>query len=95
MPKLELYRIEVSPAINRDLQKLKYRIRLKGFQRLGVAISALASEPRYHGIGKIRGAKVAYRVRISSYRVVYEVHDAQHLTLILQVTRRTETTYSE
>lgn len=95
MPERKAYCIEVSPAADRDLQKLKHRIRLEDFQRLGAAISTLAIEPRPHGVRKIKGAEVAYRIRVGSYRVVYEVHDVQRLVLILQVVRRTETTYRE
>ena len=93
MPERKAFRIEVSPAADRDLQKLKHRIRLEDFQRLGAAVSALAIEPRPNGVRKIKAAEVAYRIRVGNYRVVYEVHDAQRLVLILQISRRNETTY--
>ncbi|RLC91979.1 MAG: type II toxin-antitoxin system RelE/ParE family toxin, partial [Chloroflexi bacterium] len=38
-------------------------------------------------------AERAFRIRVGSYRVVYEVYDDENLVLILQVARRTETTY--
>ncbi|MBE9515167.1 MAG: type II toxin-antitoxin system RelE/ParE family toxin, partial [Chloroflexi bacterium] len=34
-----------------------------------------------------------YRIRVGNYRVVYDVYDSDNLVLILQVARRSETTY--
>ena len=89
-----MFRLEVSPAADRDIERLKGRIRRQDFERLRVAIRSLANEPRPHGVRKIKGAERAYRIRVGSYRVVYEVYDDnEQLVLILQVARRTETTY--
>jgi len=93
MNKPKAYRIEVSPAADRDFQKLRDRIRLQDFDRLSSAIAALAAEPRPHGVRKIKGTEAACRIRVGSYRVVYEVYDSQKLVLIIQIARRTETTY--
>jgi mRNA interferase RelE/StbE len=90
-----VYRVEISPAADRDLEKLKSRIRMQDFERLRNAVRALAEEPRPHGVRKIRGAEKAYRIRVGNYRVVYDVYDGDNLVLILQVTRRSETTYRQ
>lgn len=88
-----MLRLEVSPAADRDLEKLKQRIRRQDFERLRTVIGGLAGEPRPHGVRKIKGAERAYRVRVGGYRVVYEVYDNENLVLFLQIMRRTETTY--
>lgn len=88
-----MYRIEVSPAADRDLDRLKKRIQRLDFERLRTAIGNLADDPRPHGVRKIKGAETAYRIRVGDYRIVYEVYDRDSLVLILQVVRRTETTY--
>lgn len=88
-----MYRLEVSPAVDRDLDRLKQRIRRQDFERLRNAIRSLADEPRPRGARKIKGAERAYRIRVGSYRVVYKIYDKQNLVLLLQVARRTETTY--
>lgn len=88
-----MYRLEVSPAADRDLEGLKGRIRRQDFERLRVAIRSLSNELRPHGVRKIKGAERAYRIRVGSYRVVYEIYDNEQLVLILQVVRRTETMY--
>lgn len=93
MPESPIYRIEVSPSADRDLQKLKARIVRQDFKRLAMAIDKLASEPRPHNVRKIENAATAYRIRVGSYRIVYDIHDDKKLVLILQVARRSETTY--
>ena len=93
MPGQGVYRLEISPAADRDVEKLKGRIRMQDFERLRNAVRSLAEEPRPRGVRKIRGAEKAYRIRVGNYRVVYDVYDSDNLVLILQVARRSETTY--
>lgn len=88
-----MYRIEVSPAANRDLEKLARRIQRRSFERLRVAVRSLAENPRPHRVRKIEGAERAYRIRVGDYRVVYEIYEKEKLVLIIQVARRTEATY--
>ncbi|MBN1188961.1 MAG: type II toxin-antitoxin system RelE/ParE family toxin [Dehalococcoidales bacterium] len=88
-----MYRLEVSPAADRDLEKLKDRISRDEFKRLNEAVKGLADDPRPLGVRKTKGAEKAYRIRVGSYRVVYEVYDSDKLVLIIQVTRRSEITY--
>ena len=90
-----MHRLEVSPAADRELEKLKGRIRRQDFERLRDAVVGLAEEPRPQGVRKIKDAEKAYRIRVGSYRVVYEVYDSENLILILQVVRRSETTYRQ
>ena len=68
---------------------------MQDFERLRNAIRSLAEEPRPRGVRKIRGTENAYRIRVSNYRVVYDVYDSDNLVLILQVARRSETTYRQ
>jgi mRNA interferase RelE/StbE len=95
VPGQSVYRVEISPAADRDLEKLKSRIRMQDFERLRNAVRSLAEEPRPQGVRKIRGAEKAYRIRVGNYRVVYDVYDSDNLVLILQVARRSETTYRQ
>lgn len=88
-----MYKIEVSPAADRDLEKLKGRIRRQDFERLRESVRGLAEDPCPRGVRKIKGADKAYRIRVGSYRVVYELYEKDNLILILQVSRRSETTY--
>jgi mRNA interferase RelE/StbE len=88
-----VYRLEVSPAADRDLEKLKGRIKRQDFERLRDVVKGLAEEPRPQGVRKIKGEEKAYRIRVGNYRIVYEVYDKDKLVLILQIVRRSETTY--
>ncbi len=88
-----MYRIEVSPAADRDFVKLEKRIQRPDFERLRVAINGLAIDPRPLGVRKIKSAQKAFRIRVGSYRVVYEIYDDEKMLLILQVVKRTESTY--
>jgi len=88
-----VYRLEVSPAADHNLEKLKRRIQRFNFERLRTAVRSLADDPRPHEVRKIEGSERAYRIRMGDYRVVYEIYDREGLVLILQVARRTETTY--
>ena len=90
-----MFRLEVSPAADRDLAKFKDRIRKQDFERLRAAVRSLAEEPRPQGVRKIKGTEKAYRIRMGSYRVVYEIYNDDNLVLILQVARRSETTYRQ
>ncbi|MEW6173545.1 MAG: type II toxin-antitoxin system RelE/ParE family toxin [Bacillota bacterium] len=50
-------------------------------------IRKLAEEPRPHGSKKLSG-RSGWRVRVGSYRVVYEIDDATRLITILHVGHR-------
>jgi mRNA interferase RelE/StbE len=90
-----VHKIEISPAADRDLEKLKSRILRQDFQRLRDPIGGLAEEPRPQGVRKIKAAEKAYRIRVGSYRVVYDIYDNDNLVLILQIARTRETTYRQ
>ena len=88
-----MYRIEVSPAADRDLNKLKGRIDRRDFERLRGAVRGLAEEPRPSGVRKLKGFGQIYRVRVGDYRIVYDIHDDVLLVVLLHISRRSETTY--
>ncbi|WP_338463819.1 type II toxin-antitoxin system RelE family toxin [Franconibacter daqui] len=57
-------------------------------------VSALAAEDPRLDIVKLAGLKPRYRLRVGSYRVIYErVAGVPVICLILEVKRRTTTTY--
>jgi mRNA interferase RelE/StbE len=90
-----VYRLEISPAADRDLVRFKDRISRQDFERLREAVTSLAEYPRPHGVRKIKGTENAYCIGVGSYRIVYEIYDKDNLVLILQVVRRSETTYRQ
>ncbi|HAS28258.1 MAG TPA: hypothetical protein DCR59_03675 [Dehalococcoidia bacterium] len=93
MRRQNVYRIEISPAAGRDLDKLKGRISRRDFEYLRESLNGLAQQPRPQGVRKIKGLENAYRIRVGSFRIVYDIYDDLLLILILQVSRRNEATY--
>lgn len=57
-------------------------------KRLVPAIDALQETPRPPGAVKISGTARAYRIRIGTYRILYEIHDARLLVLVIDVGHR-------
>jgi mRNA interferase RelE/StbE len=94
-PGRSVYRVEISPAADRDPEKLKGRIRMQDFERLLNTVRSLVDNPRPRRVRKVRGTENAYRVRVGNYGVVYDVYDRDDLVLVLQVARRSETTYGQ
>jgi mRNA interferase RelE/StbE len=89
----KVYRIEVSPSAERDLFKLGSRITRVEFERIRVSISSLADQPRPVGVRKLKGSDDVYRIRVGRFRIIYIVNDEILLVLIIQVAKRTESTY--
>jgi mRNA interferase RelE/StbE len=87
------YQVEVSPAADRDPQKLNERIPKQDYNRLCQAVDHLFENPRPHGVRKIKGDVTAHRIRVGDYRIVYDVYDDKKVVVILHVARRSESTY--
>jgi mRNA interferase RelE/StbE len=81
-----LYEIRYRPAAERQLQSLPRQIA----RRIAIAIDRLADNPRPVGARKFVGGDDIYRIRISKYRVVYEVRDNELLVLVIRVAKRDE-----
>jgi mRNA interferase RelE/StbE len=51
------------------------------------ALLALSDNPRPHGCKKLTGRE-EYRIRVGDYRVIYEIHDAVLVVLVVRIARR-------
>lgn len=75
------YQVEFSPAAAREFRKL-----LPDVQRqIRPAIDALEAHPYPRGVKKLKGGSSEYRVRVGSYRIIYEVREQVLTILILSV----------
>jgi len=83
--------IEISPAAERDLKDLKGN--LKNFKDLIVAIDELSLNPRPYGVRKVKDFNITFRIRFSSYRIIYDVYDKDKRIIILRIAKRDKTTY--
>jgi mRNA interferase RelE/StbE len=85
------YSIEISPAAERDLKKLKGE--LLNFNKLIKIVDNLSIEPKPIGTRKIKGFQNTYRVRLLSYRIIYDVIEKDNTVIILRILKRDESTY--
>jgi mRNA interferase RelE/StbE len=81
------YKLEIRPSVEKTLRKVR-DVQLQ--QRLNGAFEKLAENPRRPGAEKMSGLDNRYRFRVGDYRIVYEIHDAVLLVLILAVGDRKE-----
>ncbi len=80
------YRVEFSPAAEREFRKLGREIQL----RLRPRIDALADDPRPAGAKKLKGRGELWRIRVGDYRIVYEVRNQILVVLVVRVAHRRE-----
>ncbi|MGH7930712.1 MAG: type II toxin-antitoxin system RelE family toxin [Candidatus Binatia bacterium] len=75
-------RIEFTPAAAREFRKLSAELQ----KRIGRRIDKLATDPRPDAVKKLSDG--SYRILIGAYRVLYQVHDAQLLIIVIRVRNR-------
>ena len=81
------YQLRAAESVGRDVRRLSKSYR----QRVSGRLQALCQDPRPHGCVKLRALANAYHIRVSSYRVIYDVDDATQTITILRVKHRRET----
>ncbi|NOS79463.1 MAG: type II toxin-antitoxin system RelE/ParE family toxin [Nitrospira sp.] len=79
------YRLAIKPSASRELERLDNQL----LHRVDEAIMKLAEAPRPSGAKKLSGLPL-YRIRVGTFRIVYEVNDAQHLVTIVTIGHRRE-----
>jgi len=75
------YRVVVTPAVERQLGKLRGSDR----EMVAAALVALAHNPRPAGCKKLQGTTDLWRVRVGRYRVVYSLVDDRLLVIVVKV----------
>ena len=80
------YFVNLTPAAARQLRKFDPPTR----RRLQAVIELLADEPRPPAATRLVGGAGEWRVRTGDYRVIYEIHDAELLVLVLRMAHRRE-----
>ena len=79
------YKLLTKPSAAKDLETLPKKDR----QRVVTKIQSLAQNPRPPGCEKLSGHDL-YRVRQGNYRVLYTVHDAEMVVVIISIGHRRE-----
>jgi mRNA interferase RelE/StbE len=80
------YRVEFAPAARRQFEKLPQRVRRQLWDR----IVSLGANPRPAGCEKLAGSHALYRIRVGSYRIIYEIAEKRLLVLIVKIGDRKE-----
>lgn len=78
-----IYTVEILRSAQKQLAKIDGQDR----KRIINAIRALANDPRPPGNKKLSG-RPAWRIRVGTYRVIYEVCDKQLLVLVVVIGHR-------
>ncbi|MFO7869995.1 MAG: type II toxin-antitoxin system RelE/ParE family toxin [Kiritimatiellia bacterium] len=79
------YAVDILRRAQRQLAK----INRQDHARIIAAIESLAENPRPPGCKKLSG-RPAWRIRIGSYRVIYEIHDDRLVVLVVAIGDRKE-----
>lgn len=80
----ENYSVQIAPTAWRQLMKLDEEMQ----GRVDDAIYALASEPRPSGCKKLSGTQNTYRVRVSDFRIIYDIEDGVLKVLVVAIGNR-------
>lgn len=78
------YRVEVARRARKVLASLPRREQ----QRIRAAIDLLADQPRPPGCVAMTGEPHTYRVRVSDYRIVYDVFDDRLVVQVIRIGHR-------
>ena len=81
-----MYRVFLERAAEKDLARLSSEVH----DRVIIAIRGLANDPRPPGCRKLSGSKHDWRIRVSDYRVVYEIADEIRIVRVNRVRHRRE-----
>lgn len=81
-----MYEVEFVTSAAKEFRSLEDESK----RRIAVAIDALRENPRPRGVRKLRGHERLYRIRVGSYRVVYEIDDQAGLIQVTRIRHRRE-----
>jgi mRNA interferase RelE/StbE len=82
-----MWRVVVLRSVVKALARFPARAR----ERIEGAIEAMIENPFAGDFKKLKGK--SYRLRVGSYRVLYEIDQQNHIVEVHEVVRRTSTTY--
>lgn len=77
----DFYQVRLRSQAQRQLSKLPPQARERLLQR----IHTLVDDPRPHGCVKLTGSQKRYRLRVGSYRIIYEILDAELVIMVVDV----------
>ena len=81
-----MFRIRLVASAAKEFKQLESGIR----DRVIKSIDSLQTNPRPHGVTKLKGHQRLYRIRVGVWRNIYEIRDKDNLILITRIRHRSE-----
>jgi mRNA interferase RelE/StbE len=79
-----VYEILIEKAAERDLKKMP----AADFERIIPHLKGLAEDARPAGSRKISGSEHDWRIRVGTYRIIYELNEKEKTVKILRIRHR-------
>jgi mRNA interferase RelE/StbE len=81
-----MYKIELLKSAAKEFRDLDDTTK----RRITEKIDKLIEEPRLRGVRKLRGHKSLYRIRVGSFRIVYDINEEIELIQVTRIRHRSE-----
>jgi mRNA interferase RelE/StbE len=81
---MDSYSVELTKSAEKELRRIDGRY----IPRIFSAVEDLAKEPRPAGCKKLSGSVHTYRIRIGTYRVIYDIQESRLLVLVIKIGHR-------
>ena len=81
---MDSYSVELTKSAEKELRRIDGRY----IPRIFAAVESLAEEPRPTGCKKLSGSDHTYRIRIGTYRVIYDIQESCLLVLVIKIGHR-------
>jgi mRNA interferase RelE/StbE len=83
------WNLQLAGPAQKDFRKLPANDR----QRVRNALLAMQDDPFQGDIKRLAGQPTAWRRRVGSYRILYDLYVDQRLLVVVAIVRRSSTTY--
>jgi len=80
------YQVLIKGSARKELAALSLPLQ----KRIDTRIRALSENPRPSGIKKLAGDENLYRLRVSDYRIIYQIQDKALLVLVIKISLHRE-----
>jgi len=80
-------------VVDNSVKKQLRRVPKKDTERILFVVEQIGVNPYSGDLEKMEGEKDAWRRRVGSYRIFYEIHRSRRLVYIYEIKRRTSKTY--
>jgi mRNA interferase RelE/StbE len=78
------YSLRFKASVEKDLRRIPFAARTRCLAR----IDQLADDPRPRNVVCLTGAERTFRLRVSTYRIVYQVDDTERVVTIVYIRHR-------